>query len=222
MYEVLKEIRDNLRSNLDTSHTAESGTTTTNVKVTAHGLKNGDNIVNVTRANAKRAITVVDANNFTVDAIAAQTSGDTLTFEKFKHYYIGDINDNIPINYLPALCIYGNSTVIQQKSTTTDRWLFDVTIEAFTNSFANVSINELTDDILVAQKELQDIFEERNANHSPKNTTVLGIIRKYIQGNNYLYNDDIVINYDRHLVNGKVFYKAKMQLKFYVMSSPRT
>ena len=222
MFEVLKEIRDNLRSNLDVSHTAVSGTTTTNIKVVAHGLQNGDNIVNTSRSNAKRAITVVDADNFTVDAITGQTAGDSITFEKFKHYYVGDINDNVPVNYLPILCVYGNATTIQQKSTVTDRWMFEVTIDAFTNAFKNASLSDLTDDILAGQQELQDLFEKRGSNHAPLSTTVLGIVRKYIQGNNYLYNDDIVITYNRHMIAGKTFYKAEMKLKFYQMAAPRT
>lgn len=62
-----------------TQKTAESGTTTTNVKITAHGLVTGDMIFNVTR-NAKRRVTRVDADNVTVDTVSAQTTGDTIVY----------------------------------------------------------------------------------------------------------------------------------------------
>jgi len=59
--------------------TTEVGTTTTNIKATAHGLVTGDYIVNRTRSNAVREITRIDADNFTVTAVTGQTSGDTIS-----------------------------------------------------------------------------------------------------------------------------------------------
>jgi len=59
--------------------TAEAGTTTTNIKMTAHGLAEGDLIINTTRDNAKRLVTaVVDVDNITVSAVTDQTTGDTI------------------------------------------------------------------------------------------------------------------------------------------------
>lgn len=69
----------NLDNNTDTN-AAEAGTTTTNIKITGHGLETGDCIVNRTRSNIAREITKVDANNFTVEAISGQTTGDTISF----------------------------------------------------------------------------------------------------------------------------------------------
>lgn len=61
--------------------TTEAGTTTTSVKITAHGFVVGDWIINRTRSNAGRQIlTVPDADHFTVQAITAQTSGDTISY----------------------------------------------------------------------------------------------------------------------------------------------
>lgn len=60
------------------SKTAGTGTTTTNINITAHGLSTGDMIVNITRGNAKRLVTVVDSNNVTVSAITSQTAGDEI------------------------------------------------------------------------------------------------------------------------------------------------
>jgi len=71
---------------------AESGTTTTNIKITGHGLSVGDHIINATRNStppaydniaSRRVSAVVDGNNVTVQAISDQTSGDTIKL--FKH-----------------------------------------------------------------------------------------------------------------------------------------
>jgi hypothetical protein len=64
-----------------TEKTAEGGTTTTNIKITGHGLSAGDMIVNTSRNNAKRAVTaVVDVDNVTVDTVSGQVSGDTILY----------------------------------------------------------------------------------------------------------------------------------------------
>lgn len=80
---VLKGKFSTLEVTLDdgtSAHAAEVGTTTTNIKVTAHGLATGDHITNRTRSNAVREITRVDADNFTVEAVTSQTNGDNITF----------------------------------------------------------------------------------------------------------------------------------------------
>jgi len=59
--------------------TAEAGTTTTNIKVTAHGQQTGYMIWNSTRS-AYRQITRVDADNFSVAEISGQTDGDDIVF----------------------------------------------------------------------------------------------------------------------------------------------
>lgn len=63
-------------------HAAEATTSTTNIKVTSHGLVNGDLIINHTRSHAKRIVTRVDADNFTVSAVTSQVAGDTIEFCK--------------------------------------------------------------------------------------------------------------------------------------------
>lgn len=59
--------------------TMEATTTTTTVKATAHGLAVGDFIVNRTRSEARKVLTVPDVDTFTVDAVASQASGDTFS-----------------------------------------------------------------------------------------------------------------------------------------------
>lgn len=69
------------------NHSAESGTTSTNIKVTNHGLVTGDMIINVARKTpgdtASRRVAKVDNNNFTVLNVDGQTTGDTI---KLYHY----------------------------------------------------------------------------------------------------------------------------------------
>ncbi len=221
MFEVEKEIRDALRTTLVTNNTAGALTTTTNINIVNHGLKNGDNIINTTRANAKRSVTIVDADNVTVAAITAQASGDNIQFLAFKHYWVGQV-DEIPVTYLPSVCVYGTTTTLKRKSTATDEWQFDLVIEVYTNAWANVNQAELPDDILAAQQQLKDLMEKRGVNGAPLATTILGVLRKFILGTNYLYNDNFVITYGKHLVNNKAYFKAVMKLQAITMAYPRT
>lgn len=62
---------------------AEVGTTSTNIKITAHGLATGDFIANQSRGGVTYKITVVDVNNFTTTAIVGQVSGDSVKFYKY-------------------------------------------------------------------------------------------------------------------------------------------
>lgn len=56
---------------------AETGTTTTSIVITNHGLSTGDTIYNSTRG-VSRTITVVDDDTFTVASITSQTVGDLI------------------------------------------------------------------------------------------------------------------------------------------------
>lgn len=211
MFLVLKEIRDFLRTGLLTAHVAGTGTTTTIIKITAHGLRNGDEVVNVTRGNAVRIVTVTDADTLTVDLVTGQVPGDAINFPLFKKLYVGRLN-SVPTNYLPSLSIYGNDTTLTAKSTATDKSEFTITIEVFINAFEGVSQAELVDDILINQRLLQNLMEERDANGVAKTTSVWGQLRRHIQGVNYLFNNDLRISYDFTADKNKTYYKAAMTL----------
>lgn len=78
--------------------TAESGTTTTNIKITNHGLVTGDVIMNITRNNITKTVTRIDANNLTVSAILGQTAGDTIeTYKTFTTHTVNLIKGTITI-----------------------------------------------------------------------------------------------------------------------------
>jgi regulator of extracellular matrix RemA (YlzA/DUF370 family) len=53
-------------------------TTSTNVKIVGHGLSSGKYIINKTRSNALRSVTVVDEDNLIVSAVSGQTVGDII------------------------------------------------------------------------------------------------------------------------------------------------
>lgn len=59
--------------------TAETGTTTTNIKITNHGLKYGDMIMNLSKRSKARVSAVIDVNNVLIDpAISAQAEGNII------------------------------------------------------------------------------------------------------------------------------------------------
>lgn len=87
--------------NNTSTHTAAVGTNTTNIKIVGHGLSTGDHVINRTRSNAVRQITVVDADNFTVQTVTSQTSGDTITFFSVSATLgVENLDDEASFDYL--------------------------------------------------------------------------------------------------------------------------
>lgn len=211
MQAILEELRDLFEANTLTSHAAESGTNTTNIKVTAHGLVTGDNIINASRGDARRAVTVVDANNFTVTAITGQTAGDNIKFPKFKKYYAGFV-DEPPVNYLPVLMVFGNNTSLARKATNRDQWVFNVSVRILTSAYGKVAETDPTDNILQASKQCTQLMEERDANGMPKVATVLGVLRDNILGTSWLYNNNVKITYSRQKIQDKLYFEALLEL----------
>lgn len=77
------------------------GTNSTTVKSTAHGLSTGDHIINRSRSNAVRQITVVDANTFTVEAVTSQAAGDNYSkFAISKSVGIEGITNEATVDYV--------------------------------------------------------------------------------------------------------------------------
>lgn len=101
---IMKTKFNGLEASVDdntSTFTTEATTSTTTIKKTAHGLSTDDHIVNRTRSNAVRQITVVDANTFTVEAVTGQTSGDTIsTFATAKTIGVEGITDETTVQYV--------------------------------------------------------------------------------------------------------------------------
>lgn len=214
MYKILQEIRDILRAGFEPPHTAESGTTTTNIKWTAHGLVNGDRIINKTRSGEIREITFVDADNFTVETITGQTVGDEIVKEIFKYYYVGKVHKPA-IDYTPVLMVYGNSTTLLTRATNKDTYTFNISIEIVTNAYNQIDAEndvENNDFELQAQKEIWEFMEKRDGNGIPIAESILGILRRNILGDNYLFNNNISIEYNTENTSGTVNYRGILTL----------
>jgi hypothetical protein len=74
------------------SATAEAGTTTTSIKLTAHGRSVGELLKNETRSEY-RFILAVDADHITVDAITGQVAGDSIRMGGHIMVFFGEINN---------------------------------------------------------------------------------------------------------------------------------
>lgn len=213
MYDILNEIRDLIEASAVATATAAASTSSTSLVITAHGLVDGDTIINVTRSNARRTVTVVDENTLTVDTVTSQTAGDTISIPKFKYYYVGKPSQP-PISDLPILSIYGISTTLLTRATNKDTFQFEIAIEAVFNAFQEINAEngiEASSD-LQAQKRLWQAMEERDVNGVPVASSVLGILRRNITGSKFLFNNEIVINYETENENNTVLYKATMTL----------
>lgn len=117
-----------------TNDTAESGTTTTNLKMTAHGLQTGDVIINTTRSNAKREVTRVDADNVTVTAVTGQTTGDTI--EK----YIEPAAGSYTLNRLNGTATFGTAT---SRTVLMSGKYLPMTIAAYANKMSRADAADL-------------------------------------------------------------------------------
>lgn len=83
--------------------TMEAGTNTTTVNATAHGLVEGDYIVNRTRSNAvRKVLTVPSANQFTVETVTGQTLGDTFSTFVAQTVAIEYINEDTGNDYMSS------------------------------------------------------------------------------------------------------------------------
>lgn len=100
---IMKSQFKNLTIELDdntTTDTMEAGTTTTTVNATAHGLADGDWIVNRTRS-AARQITYVTDNQFTVLEVTGQTDGDSFSlFATTQTVGIEFLDDEASFDYM--------------------------------------------------------------------------------------------------------------------------
>lgn len=216
MQDVLEEIRDLLEDSINTIHSAESGTTATNIKITAHGLSVGDFIYNSTRSQQRVITVVVDANNVTVETVTAQTSGDSITFLKIKKFYAGKVFDSaLPVNILPVVMVYGESTslVADRLTTNRDKYEYVIKVELVTSAYQLVKEAGVeADNILKAQKQKVLLMEERDSNQIPIARSILGVLRRNIRGTNYLFSLPSGVEYPQENDSGTVYHRAILSM----------
>lgn len=142
-----------------------------------------------------------------MDDIISEIKSDLSTAigSAIKTYYYGEVV-LVPRSYLPALMIYGNSTTLVAKSTAKDQTVHEITIRVVYDIAPRFD-EDGTGVTMLAHQDLIKIMEERDANMIPKSTTVLGVLRRNISGTDYLFNNDIRINY-KTLQQGEFFYIA--------------
>lgn len=101
---IMKATFKNLTIFLDdnsSTDTMEGGTTTTAVVAVGHGLVTGDYMTNRTQNNEVRIITRIDDDNFTVEAVTGQASGDTFSkFATAKTVGIENLVDETTVDYV--------------------------------------------------------------------------------------------------------------------------
>lgn len=85
---------------------AELGTNETNITMTNHGLTTGDFIVNKSRNDAIRQVTVVDSDNVTVDSVIGQTEGDFIDKYSSDDTINITFTNNGDLNLYPEIYIY--------------------------------------------------------------------------------------------------------------------
>lgn len=130
---------------------------------------------------------------------------------KFGSYYLGDIKpQNIPGDYLPALCIWGSQTDLRSRelSTARDKYTFTLNIKAVVNAYSYAQEDEpknATDSNIIevqAQKKLRNLMEERDSNMKPIDASVLGALRNNVTGVDYLFSNEISIRYYEENIAG--------------------
>jgi len=142
-----------------------------------------------------------------------------------KKYYVGKVKTP-PLAYLPVVCVYAEATelVSDQLGTARDKYRYTIGIDLIMSGFEKVSTTGVeADSILDAQKALIDLMEERDANGTPKAATILGTLRRNIQGTNYLFNNDISIDYDfDNIVNDTLYMKGTLNFSMVTQLTNRS
>lgn len=133
---------------------------------------------------------------------------------QFKKYYVGKIRYPFKMD-LPCLSVYGISTNLEsQLSTAKDKYTFEIKIDVFSPVYKYVATTGTeTTDVLLAQKAVYELMEKRT-DGIPDANTVLGSLRRlaYLRGTNFLFTNNITIDYTEELIEGSAYYKGTMTL----------
>jgi len=114
---------------------------------------------------------------------------------KIKTFYKGKVNPEVvPKSYMRALMVYGNSTNVIALSTCKDQYTYDITVKLVDHLTSYMSENGV-DETIKHQEAMYKLAEERETTSVLKADTVLGILRSNIRTNNFLFNNDINVDY---------------------------
>lgn len=129
-------------------------------------------------------------------------------------FYQGEVK-LVPQSYLPALMVMPVSTNVIAKSTACDQYQYTVKVRIVTDIKKNLD-EAGTGDIIKSQQAIIDMFEARTST-VPDADSVMGVLRKVgnIRGVNYIYNNDITIDYGGIVeANGWFYVMAEATLSF--------
>lgn len=132
----------------------------------------------------------------------------------FNKYYCGYVSKP-PMAYLPVLCVYAIKTEQTRMSTNTDKWEFTIGIKIYTSAFEKIDAVEdvETGKILEAQKQIVQLMEQRDSGGVATTGSVLGVLRRNIQGTNYQYTIEDLIEYNQENIAGTMYYSGTMTLR---------
>lgn len=140
----------------------------------------------------------------------------------FQTYYLGNVKtENIPGDYLPAICVWGDQTTLRSRELTTarDKYVFNINIKVILNAYSYVKNDEPTHAsdseiiVLQAQKAIRNLMEERDADMKPLSTSILGVLRDNVIGTDYLFSHEISIKYSEENVNGTQYLIATLTMQ---------
>jgi hypothetical protein len=138
---------------------------------------------------------------------------------KCNKYFAGRVK-NPPANYLPCCSVYAEQTEVRAISTGTDRATYTIHVEVITGVLSKDGTAGIeATSIAAMQKNLVEIMEKRTSG-IPDTTSVVGSIRKRLAGTNYLFNGNLVINYEQE-IRDKTFY-FRGNLTFQVQTTEKT
>jgi len=133
----------------------------------------------------------------------------------FKKYYAGRVQFP-PKQFLPVLMVYGTTTEVDTANLTTsrDKYLYTIKIEIIENVYSYVNEAGINaDKILNTQQAIKLKMEDRT-NGVPDSDTVLGVLRRNISGTNYLYMNNIRIDYEEESLAGSIYFKGILTVDF--------
>jgi len=114
---------------------------------------------------------------------------------KINTFYKGKVNPEVvPKSNLKALMVYGNSTNVVALSTCKDQYVYDITIKVVDHLTSYMS-EKGVDQTILHQEAMYKLAEERETTGVLKADTVVGILRANIRTDDFLFNNDISVDY---------------------------
>lgn len=136
---------------------------------------------------------------------------DNALSSKFTEIYQGEVVLP-PQSYLPCLMLIPQSTEVIAKSTAKDQYTYTILLRAVVD-IKKYFDEAGTGDVLKAQQALINLMEERETTGVLKTATVLGVLRANITGTDYLFNNEITIQYSTIQTGEWFYWKAECLVK---------